>query len=456
MKKTYYLRIISALLVFVMLFSLAACNKDPQQVTPAHPDNTAPSAADTANETAVPDPTEPAKATPVPVTADVDFSYTFDPNTDCFAVGSFTLQGLAETEDAYYWRKPFGGFVFYSDKGSGEFGALCGKPDCLHDLSPNNSECNALVGYNPLSSLYVYDGKLYYMSSARTADGRVLDTVFREELDGSNRKQLFSIDSFEHAFQRFFIHRGKAFFTAETDIVEDGLPKKRLEFFCGELNGDGVHSVFEKTIDGELGFSFSAGFYGDYAFLFVSTYKVSAAMASNSDTTLYAYDLKNDKVYLIASQENCEISIWAVYVDTNGEIYVVPSQMNKFVQAGVYKVVNGEFVKHFEFEGEEYFGGYSNLGGGFAFSLQADWDLNGADTIWLKDMDGNTVYNGPLTRHFIEGRENVKTDVKDMMMIGNSLLIAYTGWLKDAPDYSILVRYEITENGLTETTLAEY
>ena len=238
--------------------------------------------------------------------------------------------------------------------------------------------------------------------------------------------------------------------------MEDGLPKKRLEFFCGELNGDGVHSVFEKTIDGELGFSFSAGFYGDYAFFFVSTYNVSPAMDSNSDTTLYAYDLKNDKVYLIASQENCEISIWAVYVDTNGEIYVVPSQMNKFVQAGVYKVVNGEFVKHFEFEGEEYFGGYSNLGGGFAFSLQADWDLNGADTIWLKDMDGNTVYNGPLTRHFIEGRENVKVDVKDMIIHGNSLFIAYTGWIEDDPDYSILVRYEITENGLVETTLAEY
>ena len=71
-------------------------------------------------------------------------------------------------------------------------------------------------------------------------------------------------------------------------------------------------------------------------------------------------------------------------------------------------------------------------------------------------MDGNTVYNGPLTRHFIEGRENVKVDVKDMIIHGNSLFIAYTGWIEDDPDYSILVRYEITENGLVETTLAEY
>jgi hypothetical protein len=61
-----------------------------------------------------------------------------------------------------------------------------------------------------------------------------------------------------------------------------------------------------------------------------------------------------------------------------------------------------------------------------------------------------------LTRHFIEGRKNVVVGVKNLMIHGNAIFIAYENWLEDDPDYTILVRYEITENGLVETTLAEY
>ena len=445
------------ILAFVFLLPLASCAKnkpvipsetDVPNMTSEHGEPTETKKPDTSEEIAPPE----------PLPTDIDFSYTYDPNTDCYASGTSSCINLAETEDAYYWKNDNGGYIFYSDKVSGEFGALCGKPDCIHEKDKNNAECNALVGYGPRSWIYIYDGMLYFMMPAKAPDGRVLDTLCREELDGSNRKQLFSIDSYEHAFQSFYIHRGKAFFTAATDFVEGGLPKKRLEFFCSDLDGKGFHSVFEETLDGELGINYSVGFFGDYAFFFVSSYEVSFAMDSNSDTALYAYDLKNDKVYLVASQEDCEISIYSVYVDTNGAIYVAPSGNNRYAQASIYKLVDGEFIKQYEFEGENYFGpmGFTRIWDGLAFVLTADWDIEGADTIWIKDMDGNTVYNGPLTRHFIEGRKNVVVGVKDLMIHGNAIFIAYENWLEDDPDYSILVRYEITENGLVETTLAEY
>lgn len=445
------------ILAFVFLLPLASCAKnkpvipsetDVPNMTSEHGEPTETKKPDTSEEIAPPE----------PLPTDIDFSYTYDPNTDCFASGTSSWINLAETEYAYYWKNNNGGYIFYSDKVSGEFGALCGKPDCIHEKDKTNAECNALVGYDPLSWIYIYDGMLYFLIPAKAPDGRVLSTLCREELDGSNRKQLFSIDTYEHAFQSFYIHRGKAFFTAATDFVEGGLPKKRLEFFCSDLDGKGFHSVFEETLDGELGFTFSAGFFGDYAFFFVSSYEVGFAMDSNSDTTLYAYDLKNDKVYLVASQEDCEISIYSVYVDTNGAIYVAPSGFNRNAQASIYKLVDGEFIKQYEFEGENYFGpmGFTRIWDGLAFVLTADWDIEGADTIWIKDMDGNTVYNGPLTRHFIEGRKNVVVGVKNLMIHGNAIFIAYENWLEDDPDYTILVRYEITENGLVETTLAEY
>lgn len=451
MKKTTAL-----ILAFLFLFPFVSCIKN----KPVTPDETAaPGVTAGPNEpTETKEPgSEEKAAPPEPLPTDIDFSYTYDPNTDCYASGDFSCINLAETEDAYYWKNANGGYIFYSDKVSGEFGALCGKPECLHEKDKNNLECNALVGHDPLSWIHIYDGMLYFIMFAKAADGRVLDTVFREELDGSNREQLFSIDSYKYAFQSFYIHRGKAFFTAKTDFVEDGLPKKRLELFCCDLDGKGFHSVFEETLDGELGINFSVGFFGDYAFFFVSSYPISDDGA-NADTAIYAYDLKNDKVYLVASQEDCEISIWAIYVDTNGEIYVAPSVFSRYAQASIYKVVDGDFVKQYEFEGENYFGptGFTRIWDGLAYVMTADWDIEGADTIWIKDMDGNTIYDGPISRHFIEGRENVKVDVKDMIIHGNSLFIAYTGWIEDDPDYSILVRYEITENGLVETTLAEY
>ena len=137
-------------MAFLFLFPLVSCARN----KPVDPDETAaPGVTAGPNEpTETKEPgSEEKAAAPEPLPADIDFSYTFDPNTDCFTVGSFTLQGLAETEDAYYWRKPFGGYIFYSDKGSGEFGALCGKPDCIHEKDKTNAECIALVGYDPLS-----------------------------------------------------------------------------------------------------------------------------------------------------------------------------------------------------------------------------------------------------------------------------------------------------------------
>ena len=448
-------RIVALLLSLLFLLPLVSCTKN-KPVVPnetAAPNVTAELSETPEGTEAVPDNTPEAgiAATPEPLPADIDFSYSFDPNTDCTATGAYFTGSLAESEEVYYWKKVDSGYLFYAEKDGTDYGALCGKPECIHELGENN--CSALIGCSPLSEIYVYDGGIYFMSGSRAADGRYLDTVFHMGLDGTNHKSLLVAGDEDTALQRFYVHRGNAFFTAETAFVSFGEPLVRLEFLCGELEGKEVKTIFEKTVPEDQGYNFAAGFFGKYALFIVSLYDLSDSIAVNE---LYAYDPESDRLYLVASQEDCDFSIWNVYVTEEGGIYVSPYDSNPELQACVYKVEEGRFVKQFEFEGEDFVGVTTYIIGGYAITLKADWEVEGTDTIWIKDLEGNTVYNGPLTRHFLEGRENATVSRKAMTVCGNTVVFEYDGWLADDPNRSILVGYEITENGLVETTLAEY
>ncbi|MBR5619509.1 MAG: hypothetical protein IKW76_07225, partial [Clostridia bacterium] len=52
---------------------------------------------------------------------------------------------VIETDAAYYFTAPGGTYLYYYDKVSGERDVLCGRPECIHDVEPENKSCNGFV-----------------------------------------------------------------------------------------------------------------------------------------------------------------------------------------------------------------------------------------------------------------------------------------------------------------------
>jgi predicted small lipoprotein YifL len=436
---------VSLIALILAILTLAACGpKTP--VAPVSDPTAIPTQAGSTQEAAV------ESDVPDDPPAEPDYSYTFDPNTDCRNLTAVLFpDGLAETEDVFYWRAWRSSYLYYGEKTGYNYGALCGKPDCEHDMNNQNTDCNAYIANRMLPQMYVYNGKLYFIERVKEPGMRAASMVSYMDLDGTNRKRLFMVDEEERAYQQFYVHRGKAFLVAETELVVDGKPCKKFDLCCGDLEGDGVEPVYEEILPANTYYTYGVSFFGDHAFLFFGFFGFSGVTSN----VIYAYDLVSGSFTKVAYEENSEFNIGCLYVDTDGEIYVCSSALGRPTQPAVYKVANGGFEKLFEFEGEEYYSDSVRLANGLALCCLGDFDLSTLDTIWVKDMKGNTVYKGAVSRDFLEGRENVVVGMRTPTTDGTSIIYTYEGWIEGDPDGQFLVRYEFTDGGLKETLIAE-
>lgn len=73
----------------------------------------------------------------------------------------------------------------------------------------------------------------------------------------------------------------------------------------------------------------------------------------------------------------------------------------------VYLLKDDRFEKVIDFEEDiEY--GRIFLSDGIAVGIQSDVSVHGADTVWVRRLNGDTIVKGILTRDFIDGRDDLK------------------------------------------------
>lgn len=134
-------RLTALLLVFIMLFALAACGKD--------------SVADG-----------------IGATYNREFVHATSP-----------AQVACATEDTVYFVPWLGERIYYIDKATGISGPLCGKPECGH----NDTSCNAY--FNDVYGMGIDDGSLYVLVAEV---GRYV--IYSVMLDGTDRQEVRDVD----------------------------------------------------------------------------------------------------------------------------------------------------------------------------------------------------------------------------------------------------------------------
>ena len=126
-------------------------------------------------------------------------------STDGTTIGvNDNFQCLTESDSAIYKLVSSRDFILYYDKGSGNSGPLCSKPDCDH----TGNECDAYVC--GASSLQYYDGSLYFV--ALDPNTFPIETwLWKSDSSGKNREKIKQLDQesiiYYYQHQSFIIHR---------------------------------------------------------------------------------------------------------------------------------------------------------------------------------------------------------------------------------------------------------
>lgn len=414
-------RAISAFILFAIIISMQACS-DPFQHAAIPSDN-------------------------------VQNEQTFNTNTDFDNRFGRVYEGLVETDEVYYWLSVDSGFVYYVEKDGNGAAPLCGKPNCMHELDTDKGNCNANTK-KYLPGLSLYDGKLYFVSTDRS-NPQYCCALCRMDPDGTNHERVFFIDTSDYAIQRFWIHRGIVFVAAYTNIVKDGVPLVSICLLCGNLNGTGIAPVLERLYPAdECGWPlFFMKFYGNTAFFAVSACSPSDSTALNE---IYEYDIDSGAVTERYSAAGCDFQMCDLCMDDNKNIYVssFATCWDRPVCPSVYLLNDDHFERKLDFDdGTEY--GRILLFDRIAVAIHTDVSIHGADTVWVRRLNGDTIAKGALSRDFINGRGDLQYGGCDIAVDEGHIYCFYCGWVKDDYSHAFFVRYDISGGSLNEMLLAE-
>ena len=112
---------------------------------------------------------------------------------------------FAETEDSLYSIPFSGGLIMGWDKKNHIGGALCGRPECLH----NDDQCNAYVGSVPKSNLSLYQNRLYWIGVVKTDPRtRGVPGVYSMKLDGTDRRLELNWDYYQDGINNAYLNKG--------------------------------------------------------------------------------------------------------------------------------------------------------------------------------------------------------------------------------------------------------
>ena len=181
-----------------------------------------------------------------------DNIYHFETDAQIPMYSCATERSFAESEDGYYFVLTIRGnhFLFFADKETMEVLPLCGKPNCLHYEEPDFAKrqlCNSFYyGVLYRTSVYYNNGKLYI-----PVGGGPQKYIYEFSLDGSERKQLFSLSGTGTGTTLLF-HRGYCY-EAVTEYDEEMHTVMRIVRHSLDAPRKEPECIFEKEAEAAAG-----------------------------------------------------------------------------------------------------------------------------------------------------------------------------------------------------------
>ena len=387
-----------------------------------------------------------------------DDACVFDPVTDCD--NRFCKLGdhaFIELQDSYVFSFDSSP-ILYWEKGVGEGGVLCSKPECDHQ----NSDCNAYVG--TMGNYSYYNGRIYmltipysYMPEdwATTPFGQGWNdyySIISMKPDSTDRREEYRIE-YENADYplKMFIHRGSVFLYFSRQVVEHAVPYNTYRVDVIELGKDERRTIYELKHSKSHQQPFFQ-FRGDE--VYIARLRSEKRLAH---IELTVYNVLSGAVeeteYEVALRDAW---LYDFYLTPDGEMLFAFESDYETYSSKIFAIEDGKAVERIAFEDGEHF-----FSAGFAdglvcanFMIDPDPDRM---LYWITDFDGNLVYKGYLPMEYRKTVEGSHTFGGRYLLVGSgqSFIIMTNeelpfGWVW------FLVKYDVSEDGLTETVIGRW
>lgn len=315
--------------------------------------------------------------------------YVFNQDTDFDNRFGNGARSVVETEDAYYFIIGQCDYLYCYDKLSGEYGFLCGKPECMHD----SESCNARIRGGRSGVLNHVNGRLYFKASdTNRGPGVSMGNCYSVSLDGTDRRLEFEMHcEWQNEPMVLYFHRGKFYGASMADFVVNGVPGKHIGITSWDAETGDYRLIFSR--DDCEGYPMPRlFFFGKYVYFCFASAEVTEN-TSFSTLEIYRWDTEAEKLETVFKSGKHEIpgEAYTIWVGSENEIYIAPTIPQTNETSPVYLLRDGELSEVFRFDDP---GALCLRDGIVIRNLLAD-DYRSFE-MHLTDYEGNTIYRGTV------------------------------------------------------------
>ena len=287
------------------------------------------------------------------------------------------FQCLTESDSAIYKLVSSRDFILYYDKGSGNSGPLCSKPDCDH----TGNECDAYVC--GASSLQYYDGSLYFV--ALDPNTFPIETwLWKSDASGKNREKIKQLDResiiYYYQPQSFIIHRGNLYLFCIDSKVENGAAFYHATLLSSPVDSSTQFTVlWEQEENAVLQLSYRFG--GQYIYL--------AIKEGANNVKIIRLNTLDGTIETLFTEVNQGYYYGEIHLTKQNELYLCGSDATAVY---AWKIENGEKTDTVIIESDSNFP--PKILDGLVIDTRQNEDNKRVATV--KTLSGETVYEGLL------------------------------------------------------------
>lgn len=389
--------------------------------------------------------------------ADRPLSYAevFDPSTDFDDRFGRGFANIAETEDAYYFALSGRLYIYFYDKHTGEYGVLCGRPDCTHDADPGkaNTECGGYKGCWGGTTMNKKGDRLYYLGETDRTSSNIGCALYSMALDGSDHRKHFPLNCDDRfAPQRFEIHRGKAYGTNYYCSIEQAEPKSFYNVVCWDLGSGDLRVIYDRVMGGENIVSPwpCVSYFGKHVYI-LDSYPTSGAEAgSNSIVEIFRWDTEAETLeQVFSSGDNGLPGVdYTMWVEAENRLILAPMSRGGSDEHPIYALENGGLKKILSLTEKM----SVRLVGGLCVGFDFRKDHEKQVSIW--DLDGRSVWSGTWDLDIIAGADPDCYSISAIFGDRNDLYFVYeVRGNETVSAKTCVVKYDLRNAGPTAKVL---
>lgn len=389
-------------------------------------------------------------STPRPYEPGLTYREVYNPDTDFDNRFGRSFCSLVETDDAYYFGSSSAKYLYYFDKAVGEYGVLCGKPECMHDATSNNAECNGYINSEGAGTVNYLDEKIYYAGYDTNGGSPCYVSIFRMNPDGSEHERVAPcMCDFEHyPAQGLQLHRGKLYGYSVTDVVVDAVPMQAFRFCSIDLATGEYRQIYERI--GNTSTSLLKAFYfGKYVYI-CDSYQDYDAKERGIIIDIFRWDSEGERLEDVYHGDGYGGASYSIWVEAENEIYFASTRSDLINGAQVYCLRDGAVEVALTL-GDP---GSIHLLDGIIVSFWLPIDAPEERRMLISDYDGNIIYQGGWTYEVL-GKLAAERGPTIGSVFGGRDTLYMVYWLHNGrgKDYDIVVKYDLTDPGLKATVL---